>query len=602
MSFMNQVYFYLKNIFLILLFTVIMPIQIKAQSEFQTDYDVDYSINPQGVTIVTQKISLTNLETNIYPKQYSITLDTDKIRNVIAYDGKGLVSPVITQTDGKTQILLKFNDRVVGLGKHLDFMLRFENTDIAKKNGEIWEINIPGISDSPNLGIYSVSLETPPTFGENAYVVPPPNDDRKWSKKQMITGGISAAYGKEQFFSVNLTYHLENTDLTNRITEIALPPDTAFQKVSIRSINPSPINVNRDPDGNWLARYSLPPKSVINVTVNVIVSLTINPRSEYGKEQIIQDDMLKSTTYWQSQDPLIMGLAQSHRTPKEIYDYLVNTMAYDYNRVNANPIRKGAVKALEQPKNSVCMEFTDAFIAIARAAGIPARQVVGYAYTTNTKLRPLSLITDVMHAWPEYYDNTRQLWIGIDPTWANTTGGIDYFNKLDFNHIVFAINGLKDNYPYPAGSYRDEEKPGKFVNVEFADAQVAKHLTPKINTSINFPRIVISGLSAKGDVTIKNTTGVGINDIAIAVDSKPTDLHIIKTLDHLPPFTEVSLPFVFSTHSLFVKSQGIINVSVNRELSTYSFQIRPMYIFAIFGVLIAIGLLFIIWKVFINRK
>ncbi|GAI19887.1 unnamed protein product, partial [marine sediment metagenome] len=67
----------------------------------------------------------------------------------------------------------------------------------------------------------------------------------------------------------------------------------------------------------------------------------------------------------------------------------------------------GALKALNSKNPVVCMEFTDLFIALCRAAGIPVREVNGYAHTNNPKLRPLSLTLDVLHAWPEYYDENK---------------------------------------------------------------------------------------------------------------------------------------------------------------------------------------------------
>jgi transglutaminase-like putative cysteine protease len=587
---------YIEIICLVFYLLFIFPSRVSAESQFRADYDVDYSINTQGVTIVTQKISLTNLETNIYPKQYSITLDTDKVRNIIAYDQKGMVNPVITQSDGKTVILLPFNEKVVGLGKKLNFSLRLENTDIAQKNGEIWEVNIPGISETSDLGEYNVTLETPPTFGKNAYIVPQPANGHSWNKAQMVSGGISAAYGEEQFFTVKLSYFLDNPLNSKHTAEIALPPDTAFQKVSIRSIEPLPASVIRDSDGNWLARYNMSPNTKLKITVLVTASLYIEARKDYGKEQIITDDYLKPTKYWNSSDPNVISLAQTYRTPEEIYNYVVRTLAYDYQRVNANPIRMGAVMALQEPKNAVCMEFTDAFIAIARAAGIPARQAVGFAYTTNTKLRPLSLVTDIMHAWPEYYDADRQLWIGIDPTWGNTTGGIDYFNKLDFNHIVFAINGKQDNYPYPAGAYRDTDKTGKFVDVSFADAADAQHLRPKLDTNVDFPGNVVAGLVTSGNIKIKNTTGVGINDIAINVRSNPEDIIIAKTIDHIPPFTTVNIPITFNTKSLLLATKGNIKVNVNGEITNFSFNIRPIYVLIAFILILILIGLGILWK------
>src|SRR5260221_11720212 len=137
---------------------------VHAAGEFQADYDVEYAISPAGVTIVTQNVTLTNKLTNLYPQKYSILIDSEKIRNVIAYDAGGIVTPQITQKDGKTEITLPFHDKIVGLGKQLHFSLRYENTDIAQKNGTIWEVNIPGVATDPDLASYAVTLRVPPTF------------------------------------------------------------------------------------------------------------------------------------------------------------------------------------------------------------------------------------------------------------------------------------------------------------------------------------------------------------------------------------------------------------------------------------------------------
>jgi hypothetical protein len=112
------------------------------------------------------------------------------------------------------------------------------------------------------------------------------------------------------------------------------------------------------------------------------------------------------------------------------------------------------------------MEFTDLFIALARASGIPAREVNGYAFSENPKVQPLSLVADVLHSWPEYWDEEKGVWVPIDPTWADTTGGKDYFNTFDLNHVAFVIHGANDQYPLPAGSYKKDAKPQKDVYVE----------------------------------------------------------------------------------------------------------------------------------------
>ena len=72
------------------------------------------------------------------------------------------------------------------------------------------------------------------------------------------------------------------------------------------------------------------------------------------------------------------------------------------------------------------MEFTDLFIAIAREKGIYSREIQGYGFLWIQKLQPLSLSSDILHAWPEYFDLKTENWVAVDPTWENTSG-IDYF-------------------------------------------------------------------------------------------------------------------------------------------------------------------------------
>ena len=160
-------------------------------------------------------------------------------------------------------------------------------------------------------------------------------------------------------------------------------------------------------------------------------------------------------------------MALELKTPEAIYDYVVKTLKYDYSRVRANVERLGALAALKSPNTAICMKFTDLFIALARASGIPAREINGYAYTENPQIQPLSLVADVLHAWPEYYDKEEKVWIPIDPTWGSTTGGVDFFNKLDLRHFTFVIHGKDSVKPYAAGSYKLGTNPQKDVFVSF---------------------------------------------------------------------------------------------------------------------------------------
>lgn len=564
-----------------------------AASAFGADYDVDYSVAPTGVTIVTQKVTLTNKETNLYPKQYSIAIDSEKIKNIIARDTSGLITPAISQKDGKTTIGLIFNDQVVGLGKQTTFTLRYENLEIASKNGSIWEIYVPGVADDETLQSYTVSLNVPSSLGPLAYRTPAPTDGRYWNKAQMIHGGIAAAYGISQTFALSLGYFLQNPRLTPIKEDIALPPDTAYQKVIVQSLEPKPTAINRDIDGNWLATYELSGGQKIKIEAKLLISLTLAPKKEW-KDVIPTEAYTKPLQYWETQDPAVAQLAKRYTSPQSIYQYVVNTLSYNDDRVNQNPLRRGAVAALATPKEAICMEFTDLFIAIARAAGIPAREVVGFAYTTNSRLRPLSLVADVLHAWPEYYDKEKQVWVPVDPTWGNTTGGVDYFNKLDFNHIAFAIHGASSTYPYPAGAYKEESKQGKDVDVSFAQAP-GPAVIGKLTTTIQFPTTATAGRIASGRVVVVNDSGVSIDSADIAINATPFPFSFTANEIRIPPFAKFSYPVEIPIASYIARGTGRVSVVVNGQAQDHAFSIVPMYwlLLPVFGIIV--GSLFLIW-------
>ncbi|MDO8451934.1 MAG: transglutaminase family protein [bacterium] len=551
------------------------PTHVFAAGEFKTEYTVKYAVSPIGTTTVTQDVSLVNQHPNLYPKEYEIIIDSVRIKNVVAHDSNGGITPRVTQKDGKTHIALSFNSEVVGFGSTLPFTLRYDSEDIAQRQGLIWEINIPGISDDPDLVSYRVTLDVPAEFGPNAYTSPLPSDGRTWTKEQLTAGGITAAYGTNQVFAIRLSYHLQNESSTQQIQEIAIPPDTAFQKVTMRSIDPLPTNVYRDPDGNWLARYAVPAGKAIDVVVSARVHVDVLPRNEFVEKTNDLTPFLLPTPHWQTEDPRIQFLANRYKTPKEIYDYVVKTLEYDYERVNASTTRKGAVQALLTPQGSICTDFTDLFIAIARAAGIPSRESVGYAYTTNMKLRPLSLGADILHAWPEYYDVQKNLWIPVDPTWGKTTGGINYFDKLDFNHIVLAIHGQSSEKPYPAGYYRRAGKKDRDVQVEFSNAPEE---IPKgsIEAILDFPAFALSGFPLRGTLNIKNRTGVAVESVQIVIEASPYPFRLTKEHESIAPFSETILPLSLPISGIFSLKPAIITAHIGKEVHTVRVWIVPL--------------------------
>jgi len=586
-----------KKIILLLFIFFFVTRSLADAADFSADYDIDYAVSPAGSTIVTQKVALTNNKTHLYPKKYAITIDTVNIKNVIAYDNKGMITPVISQKDGKTEISLSFNEQVVGMGKTLPFELRYDQGDIADKHGNIWEVNIPGIENDPTIGTYTVNLRTPTSFGTNAYTKPIPSSGRKWVKNQMIQGGISTAYGTKQEFTAELSYDLENAKLTDALYEIALPPDTAFQKIQIQSIDPKPKDTQLDSDGNWIATFELKGSQKLRVVAKLAITTYVNPRQDFQTKEITPSEYLKSKPFWETEDPVIKKIASRYKTPREIFDFVTSTLSYNYERTKDPFRRYGAKDTLKNPNDALCSEFTDLFIALARSAGIPAREAVGYAYTTNTKLRPITTYGDILHSWPEYYDENLKLWIPVDPTWTKTTKGVDYFDILDFNHIAFVIHGIESDYPYPAGSFKQGTIPKKNVTVAFAEKSIQTQ-KESLTTSISIPDTISVGSMLDGTVTVQNTSGSSVDNVTISVYSEPYPFTITKKEAYVPPYGIITIPLSIQTTGLMPNGNGKITVTTNGELSTAYYSLTPRWTLLIPIALVIIGFLLFLWTLF----
>jgi hypothetical protein len=472
--------------FLICLFS--NPSIANADEQFAVDASVTYSVQENGDTLVTHDIFLENLFSSYYATTYSLNLDNISAKSIEAKDDGGNLIPIDTKEEGqKLSIKLTFPDAVVGQGAKRHFKISYKNSNFAVKTGEVWEISIPRLSEDDSFRNYFVSLEVPDAFGQEAYISPSTAEKKeengqkyyKFNKELISETGVTAGFGQFQVFSFNLSYHLENPLAVNSQTEIALPPDTAFQRVHYSKVEPKPAETRIDPDGNYIAVYKLMPRQRLDINAEGFVQMFAGYRPFPHPTEASLKDNLQPTNYWQVDDTQIKVLANKFKTPEEIYKYVASTLKYDINRVQPNVARLGALGALQSPTQAICMEFTDLFVAIARAAGIPAREVNGFAYTENKELQPISLVADVLHAWPEYYDDKKGVWIPIDPTWGSTSG-VDYFNKLDLRHFTFVLHGKSDKEPYPPGSYKLGPNPQKDVFVSFGRMPPQSNSIPQI--------------------------------------------------------------------------------------------------------------------------
>ena len=562
-----------------------------AEGEFATSYDVIYDVDESGITTVTEKISLKNLTSQYYADQFKLTLGSTELFDIRANDPGGAVEVTSEQKDTSTQISVKFNQQVAGVGKVLNWTLQFRTKDFAEKIGKVWEVRAPRISSTTNLESYNLTISVPQSFGEPTSISPIPKSKTQsvgrifltFDKESLKTAGVSANFGQVQLFDFDLGYHLENTNLVPILTSIALPPDTAFQDVIFQRITPSPLNVSLDSDGNYLAWYKLNRNEKLDV--RVIGSSKLYTKSKVKEpflESSLKSTYLKTDKYWEKDHPqiaaklseILKGNPKTEEKVRLIYQFVVTALKYNSDKLNGDIERLGAVTALNNPTDAVCMEFTDLFIAMARSAGIPARELDGFAYTQNPKLRPLSLSKYILHAWPEYFDEKKG-WVMVDPTWENTTGGVDYFSKLDLNHFVFAIKGASSQSPIPAGSQEHEDVKVTLSNVDFLGK-------PQINVNIESPSPVFSGLPAKLKVAIENEGNAIYQSSAFSVNA--AKLNILDPNENtstgpIPAFGKADFDFNVRTKSLFDSYTDEVIVLVGGQKFTKTIVVEPFFIF-----------------------
>ncbi len=540
---------FLKALAIVVIFTLgfsLFPIpKSVAAGQFSTGYDIVFDFGDDGVARVTHNVTLTNLTKDYFASEYCITTGSDKVSDVSGNDALGSLRITTTadstcpQVAGSTVLIAKLNQQAVGQNKSVKFTISYSVAGLARKNGSIWEVSVPQIVTNENLTSYKLTINIPKSYGTLGKMTPTADQVSDGAKVSYIftknpnSAGVFATFGDYQVYQFTLKYRYKNKNLYSAKATIALPPDTAYQAMNYTSIEPKAVKSYTDSSGNYLADYIVKGNSSLEITAKGFAKITDNDKlfqnpQTYDSTQLTK--FTKNDKYIDSQNAQIQKKAKELAGPKEIYDYVATTLKYDYSRLQSDSLgRRGSLNAINQPDKSICTDFSDLFVALARAKGIPSRGLVGYAYTDNTTLRPTKIEglvdTTILHAWPEYYDKASGQWVQVDPTWSSTTGGIDYFTKLDTNHFVFAINGESSEDPLPAGAYKTSAKQNDDVSVEFA--KVSSTVKPEVTLTLNKSK-VISGFPQTAKLTVENKTGQAIFDSTLVLKSGEKTLGVLS--------------------------------------------------------------------------
>lgn len=547
-------------------------------ADFRTSYSIEYYVQEdvQGLTKTAYTIEITNLQPDLIIKKFTLSFPKSfGVEQITARDSHGVISAVTTLKERTIEATFELNNPTAGLNEKNVLYLDFMQRNIFRSKGSVWEVFIPTL-EMREGDYHSVSVFLPPGKHKKLSLSKPmPSsvslDTVVWNGD---TGkSIYAVFGNEQRYEMSLSYHLVNPNVYNVYTDVAFPPDTAYQKIVVDSIIPPPDMVYSDSDGNYMARYNLTGHANKQIQFKGIASVYATPRSDFRKiaqkqfESQQQKTLFDMQPLWKldSETPIKSSIIKEH------YDYTLKTLTYNFQRIIKGNSRMGAGEALRYPDQAVCTEYSDVLIASARERGIYIREVQGFAFASEQELRPIQTESDILHSWVEYYDTQKNVWVPIDPTWEDTSG-IDYFSSFDFNHIVFALHGKKADYPYPAGSYK-QAPGGQDIRINPTTSLIAE--IKKLKAEIAQIPIPASDDTFTVDATVTNEGNVSLWEIPLRITGTNATIERKDIIiEHLLPREQKKLEIVFQPKSALLYQNVSFHISYDgNEIGSQRVQV-----------------------------
>ena len=475
----------------------VAPSRVDAASEFSYGVSSIYRVTSDTNTRVEDTYSVVNYTADKYLDKIQISLPVDEAKNIAVEYSDGTSIPFTTTTKRSsqqgyeysyTEVDIEFTRNTVGRNSRWQFIVTYDTSKLVETKGSAHTVSIPAVpQDGDNQ--YTVELFVPESFGTlhtTGYVpesLGTKNGETRYlfKDKKSLEKSASLVFGDSTIYEVNFNFPLNNTTSSPANFTVTLPPNTSGQQVTIQKLDPEPIATRLDADGNILADYTVAPRSSVTVKTNVVAVVSYveyNLAASGTKSQIPSELVQKYTDsqqYWPTNDPEISAKAKELTNGKSsvaeqvraINDYVVSKLSYNNEKIKYN-IRQGGSKAIRNPDNAVCLEYSDLTISLLRAAGIPARMPVGYGYSGS--LKQSNSVTDSLHSWVQaYIPNVG--WINMDPTWGEK---FDNFGSSDLDHFAFAMWGISDNSPVAV------TQNGKDTNYQYENTTIEYRAVPPV--------------------------------------------------------------------------------------------------------------------------
>lgn len=446
-------------------------------SNYSSDFYIPAS-SQETFTVQNFKEGLDNTELKIKLNSISVT---ESYGNSLIYD--------VNQENEDIVITVSYPGAIRGNQSRV-FKLTYDTNELIEKVGNVTNIYIPGLSSSYKEYVtdegsgtitqilYSTKLVVPNSIGASSFTLPQPHDTTTsngyttytFNTSDIINKSVWHQIGDKQYYYFKITQPSKKSDyftpeeldfISRNQFKIILPRDYSEtnQQVFFTKISPTPQSIEIDNLGNVIATFLTNATKDEDITVEGYLSVSIDGKNTKNLSQAenstLKDisnfsDMsqyLKEAQYWEVENEQIQKKAKELKGEstnileilQKDYQFVVESIDYDNFKYGSQNQRQGALATLNGG-SSVCMEYSDLLITLARAQGIPARAAYGYGY--DPQIQPDQQEDHQwVQAWIPAYG-----WLTIDPTWGET--GREFIGK-DLDHALWYVAAESPNNPSP---------------------------------------------------------------------------------------------------------------------------------------------------------
>lgn len=557
-------------------------------ADYSVSYDITYTIHTDGSTTVDYHIDLTNLTNNVYADSQSLTVTQTDLSNISVIGEDDIAQSFsVNKSTSATELTTTFSAPAIGTNSVDDWNISYTTNQVAIKQGHVWNILVPGFGDKQSLNISDIHIHiiAPSSFGSISYSSPIPSSvqtqsnqtDYSFTSDQINTSGINMTLGGSETYSFSFNYPISNTSSSTQLYTIAVPFDSATQQITFTTLTPKPEHFSIDNDGNYILSYSLSAHMSGTIAVSGLATVegTYSLLSQKKTQPVYlsaqqQSAFTSGGKYWQTTNPTIQKLAASLTKAdttniakaQSIYTYLVQNFTYNRNALyDKNRQRKGALYAIEHPTDVICQEYVDAFVALARSAGVPAVFDAGYGSTIS----PFTILPpNVLHAWAQFYDPNYG-WVPVDPTWGSTSG-LNFFGNIGTSHFAIAQYGYSSDTPELVQAFVATGNQDN--NIQFSPSE--KNIQPQAAIEQISPSNVHinAGISDSVSITLQNTGNQVLYLHQASFDINNTTFSNNQTKDYVFPTMQTTL--LFSIQEGSILSNTIYNGAIHASYAPLS--------------------------------